>query len=117
MELDHAVILCDPGAPGAAALREPGLREGSPVRQPVHGTACRRFFFANAISSCSGSDAARAGDLLHRVPPRPRLARELMASGSVSFGEAPAYTMTLDFRTAPDAVADLRPELPLVLRW
>ena len=46
-----------------------------------------------------------------------RASRELIASGTVQFEDASAYTLTLDFRSAPDTKADLRPELPLILRW
>src|SRR5689334_20248704 len=48
MELDHVFILGAAGAPGAAALQRIGLREGSSNTHPGQGTACRRFFFANA---------------------------------------------------------------------
>jgi hypothetical protein len=48
MELDHIFIVCDRGAPGAEALLRLGLREGSSNTHPGQGTACRRFFFANA---------------------------------------------------------------------
>ncbi len=48
-ELDHAFLLVSAGAdPEAAALAALGLREGQPNRHPGQGTACRRFFFANA---------------------------------------------------------------------
>jgi hypothetical protein len=47
IELDHVFILCDAGA-DASALARLGLREGSPNTHPGQGTACRRFFFANA---------------------------------------------------------------------
>jgi len=47
-ELDHVFICCAPGAPEAAALTGLGLTEGSPNTHPGQGTACRRFFFANA---------------------------------------------------------------------
>jgi hypothetical protein len=43
--LDHLFILCDAGAPEAAALTRLGLEEGPPNRHPGQGTACRRFFF------------------------------------------------------------------------
>jgi hypothetical protein len=43
--------------------------------------------------------------------------RAAMASGTVQFEDASSYTLTLDFRRAPDTKADLRPELPLILRW
>ncbi len=48
MELDHVFVMCDVGAPEAAALHALGLHEGSPNTHPGQGTACRRFFFGNA---------------------------------------------------------------------
>jgi hypothetical protein len=44
-------------------------------------------------------------------------ARALVHAQTMRFEEAPDYTLTLDFSGAPDATADLRGELPLVLRW
>jgi glyoxalase-like protein len=41
-------VLCAKGAPEAARLTALGLVEGSPNTHPGQGTACRRFFFANA---------------------------------------------------------------------
>jgi len=47
--IDH-VFLCTPrGAPGAERLAGIGLLEGSPNRHPGQGTACRRFYFQNAM--------------------------------------------------------------------
>ena len=217
MELDHVFILCDEGAPEAEALLRLGVREGSSNTHPGQGTACRRFFFANAYLELgwvgdpaeAGSDAVKRTRLLDRwalrragacpfgiimrptageacsVPPFPvwryapsyfpegmaldiaegtllsepevfyfavgrnrggarrepldhaipamalrrvtiggpvpdglsSASRALVASGVVTFEVAPTYTLTLDFSAAPDAVADLRPGLPLVLRW
>jgi hypothetical protein len=217
MELDHVFILCDRGAPGAEALRRLGVREGSGNTHPGQGTACRRFFFANAylellwvedeaeassepakrtrlldrwalrragacpfgvitrptldeldgpapfptrrytpsylpegmaIEIAEGTllsepeifyvdfrgnrtgvgreplDHAIPGRALHRIGiggPVPHElsvpSRALADAGVASFEQAPDYTLTLDFRSAPDAIADLRPELPLVLRW
>jgi hypothetical protein len=48
LALDHVFICCSVGAPEAAALVRLGLQEGSPNQHPGQGTACRRFFFANA---------------------------------------------------------------------
>jgi hypothetical protein len=45
MTLDHVFIMCDVGAPEAAALSRIGLVEGPPNVHPGQGTACRRFFF------------------------------------------------------------------------
>jgi hypothetical protein len=217
MELDHVFILCSEGAPGAAALQRLGLREGSPNTHPGQGTACRRFFFANAYLELAwvhdeaeaGSEPARRTRLLDRwalrhagacpfgvilrptvdevdtkapfptwqyapayFPPGfvlevadgtplsepeifylpqqhvramagqqpidhaiPAMAlhsaringpvpddlsvasRALKTSGTVRFEDASSYTLTLDFRSTPDTTADLRPELPLILRW
>jgi len=47
--LDHVFVCTSAGAPAAARLRELGLIEGTPNRHPGQGTACRRFFFHNAM--------------------------------------------------------------------
>jgi len=65
MELDHVFILCDEGAPEAAALLRIGIREGSGNTHPGQGTACRRFFFANAYLELVWVDD----------PPRPAASR------------------------------------------
>ena len=41
----------------------------------------------------------------------------LEETGAFAFADASAYLLTIDFSDAPEANADLRPELPLVLRW
>ena len=46
--LDHVFVCCAVGAPEAEALTRAGLQESSPNTHPGQGTACRRFFFANA---------------------------------------------------------------------
>ena len=74
MEVDHVFILTDEGAPGAVALQRLGLREGSANTHPGQGTACRRFFFANAYLELlwvhdeaeAGSDAVKRTRLLDR---------------------------------------------------
>src|SRR4051794_12068819 len=74
MELDHVFILCDEGAPEAEALLRLGIREGTGNTHPGQGTACRRFFFANAYlellwvadSAEAGSEPARRTRLLDR---------------------------------------------------
>ncbi len=63
MELDHVFVMCDVGAPEAAALHALGLREGSSNAHPGQGTACRRFFFGNAyleLMWVADADQARA---------------------------------------------------------
>lgn len=45
--LDHAFILCAPGAPEAQVLLDHGFREGSRNTHSGQGTANRRFFFSN----------------------------------------------------------------------
>ncbi len=45
LELDHIFIVCDVGAPEAAALTALGLVEAPPNVHPGQGTACRRFAF------------------------------------------------------------------------
>jgi hypothetical protein len=47
IEVDHAFIACQPGAPEADALLRHGFVEGSPNTHPGQGTANRRFFFEN----------------------------------------------------------------------
>ena len=47
--IDHIFIMTSAGAPGAERLREFGLTEGSGNRHEGQGTACRRFFFRNAM--------------------------------------------------------------------
>jgi hypothetical protein len=44
-------------------------------------------------------------------------ARAAEAAGLVSFSSGEAYLMTLSFAAAPSESRDLRPDLPLVLRW
>jgi hypothetical protein len=48
LELDHIFILVSNGALEAEGLKTLGLTEGAPNEHPGQGTACRRFFFANA---------------------------------------------------------------------
>ena len=217
MELDHVFILCDEGAPEAAALTRLGLREGSPNTHPGQGTACRRFFFANAyLELLWVDDVALAGrepvkrtrlldrwalrragacpfgvilraafDKVEAKPPFPtwrytppympeglaidiaegtpigepgifyvalpkargprgeqpidhepplnivnRVAiagplpnerstasQALVDAGLVAFDDTSAYLVTMDFAASPDTTLDLRPELPLVLRY
>jgi hypothetical protein len=47
--VDHVFICTEPGAPVAESLCRFGLTEGPPNRHPGQGTACRRFFFENAM--------------------------------------------------------------------
>jgi hypothetical protein len=47
LEVDHAFIACEPGAPEADALLQLGFVEGSRNAHPGQGTANRRFFFEN----------------------------------------------------------------------
>jgi hypothetical protein len=47
--VDHVFICTAIGAPAADRLRQFGLLEGSPNQHPGQGTACRRFFFRNAM--------------------------------------------------------------------
>ncbi|HYW48933.1 MAG TPA: hypothetical protein VE959_39080 [Bryobacteraceae bacterium] len=47
--VDHVFICTGIGAPAAGRLRQFGLLEGSPNQHPGQGTACRRFFFRNAM--------------------------------------------------------------------
>jgi len=47
--IDHVFICTAAGAPAAGRLRLFGLTEGSSNQHPGQGTACRRFFFRNAM--------------------------------------------------------------------
>jgi hypothetical protein len=47
-ELDHVSLWVSVGGSEADRLTALGLTEGEPNRHPGQGTACRRFFFANA---------------------------------------------------------------------
>ena len=47
--VDHVFVCTAVGAPGAERLRQFGLVEGSPNQHLGQGTACRRFFFQNAM--------------------------------------------------------------------
>jgi hypothetical protein len=49
IEVDHVFICTGIDAPSAGRLRQFGLVEGSPNQHPGQGTACRRFFFRNAM--------------------------------------------------------------------
>lgn len=49
IEVDHVFVCTAPGGPAAELLREAGLVEGTPNRHHGQGTACRRFFFSNAM--------------------------------------------------------------------
>jgi len=64
--LDHVFICCSAGAPEADALRALGLSEGTPNTHPGQGTACRRFFFANAYLELfwvDDADVARSANV------------------------------------------------------
>src|SRR6266699_2861774 len=47
--VDHVFICTTINAPGADRLQQFGLVEGPPNQHPGQGTACRRFFFHNAM--------------------------------------------------------------------
>jgi hypothetical protein len=47
--VDHVFICTAPGAPAAELFKRAGLMEATPNRHPGQGTACRRFFFLNAM--------------------------------------------------------------------
>lgn len=49
LEIDHLFVLSRPEAPEAEELRAAGFQEGSPNTHAGQGTACRRFFFENAM--------------------------------------------------------------------
>ncbi len=72
--LDHVFICTAIGAPAAENLRQLGLEEGSSNHHPGQGTACRRFFFHNAMLELlwvanleeAGSEQTRATRLWER---------------------------------------------------
>jgi hypothetical protein len=178
--VDHVFICCSAGGPEAEALTRLGLKEGSANTHPGQGTACRRFFFANAYLELlwvgdpmearseavlparlwerwsKRGDAACPYGIVFRpaddttdvrapfeswsyepqyVPPglpmesltavtvwRPaggdsQVARALEAAGLVAFHDADDYLLELRFDDANSGRADLRPALPLTLRW
>jgi hypothetical protein len=49
LEFDHMFICTAVDAPEADLLVAFGLTEGAPNSHPGQGTACRRFFFRNAM--------------------------------------------------------------------
>jgi hypothetical protein len=49
VELDHVFVCTALGAPEADLLVAFGLTEGTPNTHPGQGSACRRFFFRNAM--------------------------------------------------------------------
>lgn len=85
-ELDHIFICTTEGAAEADVLAEFGLTEGAPNTHPGQGTACRRFFFSNAMlellwvrdASEAGSELIRPTRLLDRWRDR--------SSGASPFG-------------------------------
>jgi hypothetical protein len=84
--LDHVFLCCSAGAPEAAALARLGLIEGSANTHPGQGTACRRFFFANAyIELIWVSDPAEAqGDSVRETRLWERWSKR--AAGACPFG-------------------------------
>jgi len=69
LEIDHIFIMTSAGAPGAERLREFGMSEGSGNRHIGQGTACRRFFFRNAMLELLWVDneAEVRGDAVRRM--------------------------------------------------
>jgi hypothetical protein len=57
VEFDHMFICTQLGAPEADRLVAFGLSEGTPNSHPGQGTACRRFFFRNAMLELAKSEA------------------------------------------------------------
>jgi hypothetical protein len=47
--IDHVFLCTTSGAPAADLLKQAGLVEGTENHHPGQGTACRRFFFRNAM--------------------------------------------------------------------
>jgi hypothetical protein len=111
VELDHVFVLCAAGGPEAEVLVRAGLTEGPGNTHPGQGTACRRFFFARQyLELLWVSDAAEAqGPLAHRT----RTSAGLL---SIVTASAHALHVTSDHGTSGGMI-DLRPDLPLAMRW
>jgi hypothetical protein len=88
VELDHLFILTDRGAPAADALIPLGFAEGAPNVHAGQGTACRRFFFANAYLEFLWVDdeTEAAGEAMRRTRLLERW--RARASGGSPFGIA-----------------------------
>lgn len=128
--IDHLFVCCAPGAPEADTLVGLGFHEGSGNTHPGQGTANRRFFFRNAYleperlgreptthpNRVMGITRVEIG--LQGSGPLSRAAGFLQERGLVSFQPADSSVMALTFDDASaGGGADLRPDLPLVLRW
>ena len=106
--LDHALVLCDVGAPEARVLLEQGFVEGSRNVHAGQGTANRRFFFENFMlelawvddPAAAASDAARTGGLWERWSERKGRASPF---GVIFGGELPQD------REAPFSTRSYRP--------
>jgi len=77
--VDHVFVCTAPHAPAAELMISAGLVEGTPNRHPGQGTACRRFFFSNAMlellwlenEADARSDQTRATRLWERLSAGP----------------------------------------------
>jgi hypothetical protein len=87
--LDHLFVMTAPGAFGEADdLIARGFVEGPPNQHPGQGTACRRFFFANAMLELLWveDEAEARSELVHPLRLWERWAGR--ASGACPFGIA-----------------------------
>ena len=100
IEVAEEVPLAEPAIFHLAFQRGRGRPGGEPIDHALPLTTIARATIAGPMAELL-SDAARAVE----------------GTGQVAFARAAEYAVTLTFCGAADATADLRPELPLVLRW
>lgn len=96
--VDHVFIRTERGAPGADRLTEQGLVEGSPNRHPGQGTACRRFFFQNAMLEFLWIEDAAEAQLEQN--------RRLDLWRRWSQGESPASPFGIILRPGPGTLSE-----------
>ena len=99
IDVADATPLAEPAVFHMAVRRSRGRAAKS------RSTTSRRCAPSAACRSTSAPERAFGGSLA------------LEETGAFAFADASAYLLTIDFSDAPEANADLRPELPLVLRW
>jgi hypothetical protein len=117
--LDHAFILCTPGAPEAQVLLDRGFREGSRNTHSGQGTANRRFFFSNFMlellwvedKSAAASELVRPTGLWERWSQRGDLSSRfgVVCAGNPERGAALPFTT--DAYAPPYFPPDMRIEI------
>lgn len=100
IEVAEDVPLSEPAIIYLAFQRGRARPGGEPIDHAPPLTTLARATIAGPMAELP-SDAARAVE----------------GTGQVAFARAADYVLTLAFSGAADVTADLRPELPLVLRW